>query len=120
MAKERLSRFQKWILVAVYQTGEEGLRRRRIYKSYFGLKPEGRWDYRNDRFYHWSNVHGSPTVVLSRSLKRLREKDLVYMGCGWRLGIIYLTNEGIEKAKSLMLVSQLTNNKKGGMKNEQR
>ena len=122
MAKERLSRLQKWILNQIlenirnekYKTLENKIQqciyRQDIYRDYFKLS--------HSRHGTWPK---SKIVIVSRSLRNLEEKGFVTIpkhlrprGC-----MIFLSNEYVKflneqsKKKALMLTKQI-NNKKGG------
>ena len=110
MAKDRLSRLQKWILCLFYiYTKEEKFRilptGRIIAGCYCVLDREGK----------------SPTkcvdksalkVTVSRALKSLREKDLLFGGGGTNI----VTDEGMKLGEKFFNVNKPVNNKKGGNK----
>lgn len=114
MAKERLSRLQKWILERCIKRAKEERRafiyRQEIYQEFFNLPLP--------KFGTWPQ---SKIVIVSRSLKNLEEKGFIEIprhlrpkGC-----MIFLSDEYIKflnklakRKKSLMLIKEI-NNKKG-------
>ena len=105
MSKERLSKLQKWILSECYKNNE--LRKREIYKRFFGLQ----LGYYDSGKHVSSELYNSIAVILSRSLKRMKEKGLIMLSYpSWKRSLI-LTEKGTERAKSLLL-SKAINNKR--------
>jgi len=99
MSKDRLSKLQKWILIAIStDTSYGGFDKSRIYREYFQV-PHGK-------------SLGSKPVTVSRSIKRLIERELMtgFSLCH-RRGCFHLTDKGKETAKSLTLTSMEINNK---------
>lgn len=83
MTKERLSKLQKWILIEVYNGYFHRILKNEIFKRFWGG-----YSYKN-------------SVILSRSLKRLYEKDLIDLRKGKRNPYISLTEKGEERALGL-------------------
>ncbi|MBA7471408.1 hypothetical protein ES707_06714 [subsurface metagenome] len=130
MAKERLSKLQKWILIKAYEKGKRQLgffssytrcflSRREVYEEYFNLRTNPAQRRRQEG---WSQVGTEAAVALSRSAKSLKRKGLVDLS-RYRSGYgisgknhIALTYKGEEKAESLMFMTQVINNKKEAKK----
>ena len=121
MSETRLSKLQKWILNRIIENTLE--------KKYLGLNNQVRpCMYRHEIYMDFFKLshpeHGtwpkSKIVTVSRSLRSLEEKHLIYIpghikprGC-----LIFLSNEyvrvlkKISKEKALMLIRQVNNKKK--------
>ena len=121
MAKERLSKLQKWILVEAYKKGkrnyESGFResyylsRQEVYKGYwadyyFELSPPKKWSGSPIIKIAPDDYNSGCIVVLCNCLKNLKKKGLAEMHgksfSSWRKDYIVLTDKGIEMAKKLM------------------
>lgn len=123
MAKERLSKLQKWILIEAFKN--KSITRKQIYRDYFGIiRPfrSARWrrylkgEEKEMVFNMWSKGHGVEPI-LCHSLRRLREKDLITENKKLTFqGLIFLTNKGEEVALKLSPFTPLKplNNKEGG------
>lgn len=112
MAKERLSKLQKYILTEALELSEKGelLERKSIYRDFFNLTSHysAFTPYENPEH---SRKAKSAYVSVGRSLKRLQEKGLVnffyrkyngeYITWQWSDYFIGLTEEGKARAKSL-------------------
>lgn len=110
MAKERLSKLQKWILIDCYDNKNvEKHIRADILEFFYGWK-NTRLDYMN-RPHFDKNIIGvkeynKKQVIVSRALKRLIEKGLLERELkSGRKGLTFfkITKKGLEKGKSLML-----------------
>jgi len=101
MAKERLSKLQKWILIEAYK---RNISKFNIYENYW-----------KDGIYYGKAygylIDGKAKVSLCRSLKRLNEKNLIFR-INSKLGNIRLTDEGKKQAN--ILVHGINNKKKQG------
>ena len=113
MSEQRLSKLQKWILCRCYEDPDLKISKYHIYKDFFKIESGYVISGPSVSYKSKSSIC---VVVLSRSLKRLREKELI-KDHYYRNEMI-LTNVGIEKVKSLMLITKGINNKKKEMKNE--
>lgn len=82
MAKERLSKLQKWILMALYLIGSEGRGRITVkdlkLTSIHGLKIWGKPETLESPWNKGKRTHTSMGVSFSRTLKTLEEKDLLF------------------------------------------
>jgi len=103
MSKQRFSKLQKWILIEAYNL-EKDFYKREIYTKFFNIKL--------GHYEHWkyvsSQLNNSIAVIVSRSIRRLKEKGLIdwprhYKGICHLDDSIRLTEKGIEIA--LMLIS---------------
>jgi len=129
MAKERLSKLQKWVLVEAYKNKceyessfekrtEYKLMKRKIYENFFNIKLEkhGYADFETECNFRIPKEEKTKIVILSRSLNKLRNRGLIRPSYGalniatmfgGRANIgseVYLTEKGIEKAKELLKV----------------
>jgi len=104
MAKERLSRIQKWILKTAYERASKSIRKQEIYKDYFGHSCYWEKFYEFDKKEGWYKKRVSHRVILCRSLKTLEQRKLIKID-RWRgkSADVSLTDEGEKKA--LMLTS---------------
>jgi hypothetical protein len=107
MAKERLSRLQKWILCRALQNEEKSPRgrpyiyRHEIYIDFFKCESKR---HKYDRYPQ------KRTVTISRSLRRFEERGwIIYPHSGKEF--FWLSVEGWKKAKSLMLTKDINNKK---------
>jgi hypothetical protein len=107
MAKERLSKLQKWILVRCIQNQKTGMEKgnpntkpfiyyETIYSEYFGCK------YKEPK----PNKYA---VTLCRSVDRLWERGWIIhlLDYGRPCGLVLTNEDAIEKAKSLMLIDDI-------------
>lgn len=111
MAKERLSKLQKWILTETYRQGRREIGLDRAY--YEGMKREDNFIrcYCQNRIDVYIGFFGSPNVtnktrvIVSNSLRRLSEKELIslkpWLDCKAK-SIIILTEKGVKRAKELI------------------
>lgn len=75
MAKERLSKLQKWILCQAYL--ENAVSRRQIYEEFYGVKltPMNKGKRGSNSWWLFGNKY----VAVCHSLKSLRERELIKM-----------------------------------------
>lgn len=91
MSRERLSKLQKWVLMQMLNDTDWSFffDKTKIYKEYFNLRTK-KW---------------VAAVVISRSLKRLKEKGLIAGDLSTQRRGLYLTDTGKKVAGSLMLIA---------------
>jgi hypothetical protein len=104
MAKKRLSRLQKWILIEGYKNNHVP-KTHDIYEKFWGK--DRVWNRMHP--YGDSRISNQYVVAVSRSLKNLEKKGLVQHT--WPLKSFELTREGKEKTRILLLTSMGINNK---------
>ena len=109
MASERLSKLQKWILMFCYESKHcPKTKRTDILEFYYGWKTK-EWGWPDNRPKFKEKNIGSDymkkQVTVSRSLKRLLEKDLIKRGDDGRKALTFFipTQKGLDTGKSLML-----------------
>ena len=107
MAKQRLSRLQKWILLRIstsdwIENKRKWISRRWIYQEFWGLDIPSRVEIPALEY----KIDNSKCVILSRSLKNLEDKGCIHLEkYGERhnyWGFICLTIKGAKKVKELM------------------
>lgn len=120
MAKERLSKLQKWVLMEAYKNYREHetslgkldiyeLSKQDIYERFFDVKiTRGPWD----RTFRLLKKDKVKAVILSRSLRRLKEKGYVkapneflakmFKKSAHCAPALELTDKGVEIAKSII------------------
>jgi len=108
MAKERLSRLQKWILCRAVENlrkdkgrGRPFIYRDDIYLDFFKCPLK---KHPHDRY------PSKVAVTIARSLKRLEERSWIKY-VHKQKEFFWLTDEGWEKANSLMLIKDINNKK---------
>ena len=120
MAKERLSRLQKWILVEALENDGCVPSRHYIYEGFWGKDKVWRYSrpqYWNGRIvsYKYVFIDNRFCASASRSLRILLNKEFLFDrfdGLGGIRHPLKLTEVGIKRAMSLKLSSMDVNNKK--------
>ena len=98
MAEYRLSKLQKYILLMILEN--DYLTRREIYRDFWRLDiPE----FKQMPDSRYRKIDGSKSVILSRSLRNLKEKDYIYIieGDYYSVEEIRLTERGKVRAREL-------------------
>jgi len=116
MAKERLSQLQKFILIKALENERNCLPGTRYIAENFWGKEKVHAECIKWHSWHLLNhprcIGDQFSVSISRAKRRLVEKGLLHEASWiWRRFVLELTEEGREKAKSLMLISGGLNNK---------
>jgi len=112
MAKERLSKLQKWILVQSYKgtyalkwsaIQEYDLTKRAIYEHYFRVKINKQKSFESK--FKCDEPLGNKPVILSRSIRKLKERGYIESEAKWFIRDqwgLKLTDAGKRKVEEIL------------------
>lgn len=110
--QQRFSKLQRFILTTATRAEDLEIKPYEIYRGFYGLEsgriPGARWD--------WRYPTGAAYMAVYRSTRALKEKGFAKQTR--TRGRVYLTPEGEEKARALLLTSMAINNKDKRLKAE--